>query len=78
MGVWERMPLRSHSLSIPFSSFTQRGWRRCSRCPYCVQYAILAQLVWRFDSSRWLQRSPVYAGQSIIHAVVLYTPLLAA
>lgn len=35
------MPLRSHSLSIPFSSFMQRGWRRCSRCPYCVQYAAL-------------------------------------
>lgn len=41
MGVWERMPLRSHSLSIPFSSFTRMGWRRRSRCPYCVQYAAL-------------------------------------
>ena len=34
------MPLRSHSLSIPFSSFTQSGWRRCiCRHPLCVQYA---------------------------------------
>nr|DAM15381.1 MAG TPA: hypothetical protein [Caudoviricetes sp.] len=40
MGVWGRMPLRSHSLSIPFSSFTQSGWRRCiCRHPLCVQYA---------------------------------------
>nr|DAI62640.1 MAG TPA: hypothetical protein [Caudoviricetes sp.] len=36
MGVWERVPLRSHSPS----SFTRMGWRRCiCRHPLCVQYA---------------------------------------
>ena len=34
--------------------------------------------VWRLNTASRLQRSPVYAGQSIIHVVVLYTPLLAA
>nr|DAD62461.1 MAG TPA: hypothetical protein [Caudoviricetes sp.] len=34
--------------------------------------------VWRLNTASRLQRSPVYAGQSIIHEVVLYTPLLAA
>ena len=34
--------------------------------------------VWRLTTASRLQRSPVYAGQSIIHAVVLYTPLIAA
>ena len=34
--------------------------------------------VWRLITASRLQRSPVYAGQSIIHVVVLYTPLLAA
>lgn len=40
MRKWERggicpsLPLYFH---LP--SFTWRGWRRCSRCPYCVQYA---------------------------------------
>ena len=43
MGVWERMPLRSHSISAPFSSFTQRGQWLSRRCPYCVQYALVAQ-----------------------------------
>ena len=33
--------------------------------------------VWRLNTASRLQRSPVYAGQSIIHEVVLYTPLLA-
>jgi len=33
---------------------------------------------WRLNTASRLQRSPVYAGQSIIHAVVLYMPLLAA
>lgn len=30
--------------------------------------------VWRLNTASRLQRSPVYAGQSIIHAVVLYMP----
>ena len=34
--------------------------------------------VWRLNTASRLQRSPVYAGQSIIHAVVLYMSLLAA
>lgn len=34
--------------------------------------------VWRLNTASRLQRSPVYAGQSIIHAVVLYMPPLAA
>ena len=33
---------------------------------------------WRLITASRLQRSPVYAGQSIIHVVVLYMPLLAA
>lgn len=33
---------------------------------------------WQLNTASRLQRSPVYAGQSIIHAVVLYMPLLAA
>lgn len=38
MGVWERMPPRSHLFHSP-SSFTQRGQWLSRRCPYCVQYA---------------------------------------
>lgn len=33
---------------------------------------------WRLNTASRLQRSPVYAGQSIIHAVVLYMQLPAA
>ena len=32
---------------------------------------------WRLITASRLQRSSVYAGQSIIHVVVLYMPLLA-